>query len=200
MIGGTKGRTIFLTVIGTCLGLAVVGLAILYSGIYDIAAVNHHWRITQSLIDQARTRSIAFHARGITVPPGLESDANLPMGVEHFAAHCAVCHGAPGVPRDDIAEGMYPQPPDLKAAANFYSDAELFWILKNGIKMTGMPSWADHGDDDLWAIVAFLKKLPGMTEADYAKLVMDNAMHGMTHQHGGEDNSSASPDSGTNQN
>src|SRR5438067_7955563 len=88
-------------------------------------------------------------------PPGFDDPANLPMGVEHFAAHCSVCHGAPGVPRGDIAHGLYPQPPNLIAATSIYSDAELFWILKHGIKMTGMPSWADHSDAELWATVAF---------------------------------------------
>jgi mono/diheme cytochrome c family protein len=100
--------------------------------------------------------------------------------------HCAVCHGAPGVPKGDIAEGMYPQPPDLAVAAKQYSDAELFWILKHGIKMTGMPAWADHSDAELWATVAFVKKLPGMSEAAYAKFVKENAMPGMAPRPAGE--------------
>ena len=178
-------RTVILTVVATCAFLFVAGLVVVYGGFYDVAASDRHWPMTQSLLDVARARSIAFHAQGISVPRKLDTPASMAMGVDHFAAHCAVCHGGPGVPRDDIAEGMYPQPPDLKDATQRYSDAQLFWILKNGIKMTGMPSWADHGDDDLWAIVAFLKKLPTMSEADYAKLVMDNAMHGMVHEHGG---------------
>jgi mono/diheme cytochrome c family protein len=178
-------RTVILSVIATCAILFVAGLVVVYGGFYDVAASDRHWPVTQSLLDVARTRSIAFHAQGIPAPNKLDAPSNMAMGVDHFAAHCAVCHGAPGVPRDDIAEGMYPQPPDLNDAAQHDSDAQLFWILKNGIKMTGMPSWADHGDDDLWAIVAFLKKLPNMSEADYAKLVMDNAMHGMIHEHGG---------------
>jgi len=97
-----------------------------------------------------------------------------------------MCHGAPGVPKDDIADGMYPSPPDLAVASQQYTDAQLFWILRHGIKMTGMPSWPDHSDDDLWAIVTFLKKLPGMSESDYAKLIMNNVMHGMMHHHGGD--------------
>jgi hypothetical protein len=62
--------------------------------------------------------------------------------------------------------------------------AELFWILKHGIKMTGMPSWGDHSDGELWATVAFIEKLPGMTEQDYARLVMENVAHGG--HHGGD--------------
>jgi mono/diheme cytochrome c family protein len=103
--------------------------------------------------------------------------------VEHFAAHCAVCHGAPGVPKGDIGRGLNPQPPDLAQASADSTPAELFWVIKHGIKMTGMPSWRDHGDDELWATVAFLKKLPGMTEQDYARLVKETMAPGDQHRH-----------------
>jgi mono/diheme cytochrome c family protein len=115
------------------------------------------------------------------------------MGVEHFAAHCAVCHGAPGVPRGDIAHGLYPPPPDLAKTVKLYSDGELFWIVKNGIKMTGMPAWSDHSDAELWATVAFIKKLPDISEQDYAKLVMANMAHGTQHHHGGGDEGRPGP-------
>jgi hypothetical protein len=108
------------------------------------------------------------------------------MGVDHFADHCAVCHGAPGVPKGDIAEGLYPQPPDLAVTSKRHTDAELFWIMKHGIKMTGMPSWSDHSDGELWATVAFIRKLPGMAPEEYAKLVKQVMSHGGQHQpHGG---------------
>src|SRR6266850_397323 len=115
---------------------------------------------------------------GIVAPPGLDDAARIPMGTEHFAAHCAVCHGAPGVPKGDIANGLYPQPPDLAVTVSAYSDGELFWILKHGIKMTGMPAWADHSDDELWATVALIEKLAGMTDQDYAKLVAASRAQG----------------------
>jgi mono/diheme cytochrome c family protein len=127
-------------------------------------------------------RSIKVHAAGVVAPPGLDDPARILIGVAHFAAHCAICHGAPGVPKGDIARGLYPSPPDLAKAAPPYSPAELFWILKHGIKMTGMPAWSDHSDEELWATVAFLEKLPGMSEPDYAKLVMASIARG-GHQH-----------------
>src|SRR5207237_9719046 len=107
-----------------------------------------------------------------------DEQAKILMGIEHFADHCAVCHGAPGVPQGDLAQGLYPRPPDLAVTSKRYTEAELFWIVKHGIKMTGMPGWADHGDDELWATVAFLKKLPGMTKEEYARLVMESLAHG----------------------
>jgi mono/diheme cytochrome c family protein len=157
------------------------------SGAYDVSATVAHWPITRWIMEQARARSIKAHAAEITVPSDLDNPARIEIGVEHFAAHCAVCHGAPGVPRGAIAKGLYPQPPDLAQAAQLYSPGELFWILKHGIKMTGMPAWNDHSDQELWATVAFVEKLPGMTEQDYAKLVMTTIARGGHHMHGGHD-------------
>jgi mono/diheme cytochrome c family protein len=170
-------------------GLIVLlgGLAFIYAGSYDVAATAPHWHITQWVMETARLRSIKTHAVGIQAPPGLGDPANILIGVEHFAAHCAVCHGAPGVPKGDIARGLYPPPPDLAVTAKPYSAGELFWIVKNGIKMTGMPAWSDHSDEELWATVAFVNKLPGMSEQDYAKLVMASMADGGHHHSGSEE-------------
>jgi len=150
-----------------------------------VASTTPHWPVTTWLLETARTRSIKAQAAGIAVPPRLNDPAKVLMGVEHYAAHCAVCHGAPGVPKGDIARGLYPPPPDLAKAATLYAPAELFWIVEHGIKMTGMPAWSDHSDEELWATVAFLKKLPDMSDEDYAKLVMASMAHGDHHHNGG---------------
>ena len=68
----------------------------------------------------------------------------------------------------------------------------MFWVIKNGLKMTGMPSWADHSDEEIWATVAFLKKLPGMTPEEYAKLIMASMQHG-GHQHSSSGEQSGVP-------
>jgi mono/diheme cytochrome c family protein len=125
--------------------------------------------------------SIKVRAAGIEAPAGLDNESHIVKGVEHFAEYCAVCHGAPGVPQGDLAEGLNPRPPNLVTAARFYTSAELFWIVKHGVKMTGMPSWGDHSDDELWATVAFVRKLPGMTEQDYAKLLAASRAQGAHH-------------------
>lgn len=178
-------RTILRTSLVAALVLVGGYLGFIYSGIYNVAASDPHWEITRWAMETVRMRSIKAHAVGIQVPPGRDDPAKLPMGVEHYAAHCAVCHGAPGVPKGEIARGLYPAPPDLAVTAKQYDPAELFWIVKHGIKMSGMPAWSDHSDDELWATVAFLRKLPGMSESDYAKLVMASISHGAMH-HGGE--------------
>lgn len=163
----------------------IAGAAFIYTGAYDVAATHRHWPFTEWILDTARVRSIKFHAAGIQVPPGLDDPAKLVIGVDHFAAHCAVCHGGPGVPKGDIAQGLYPPAPDLAVTGTSYTDAELFWIIKNGIKMTGMPGWSQHSDEEIWATVAFLKKLPGMTPEAYGKLVMAAMGHGAHHTPGG---------------
>src|SRR6266851_1915049 len=188
-------RTILATLAITFAVVLIGGAAVVYSGVFDIGATAPHWRITHWVMETARVRSIKAHAAGITAPPGRDNPARIPMGTEHFAAHCAVCHGAPGVPKGDIANGLYPQPPDLPVTVKAYSDGELFWILKHGIKMTGMPGWADHGDDELWATVAFLRKLPGITPEEYGKLVMAAMAHG-GHSPGSPVKSDAHPPEG----
>jgi len=179
---------IILSTLAAAFVVILIGATIfVVSGAYDVSATAPHWPITHWIMEQARTRSIRAHAAEITVPSKLDDPARIEIGVDHFAAHCAVCHGAPGVPRGAIAKGLYPQPPDLAQAAQLYSPGELFWILKHGIKMTGMPAWSDHSDEELWATVGFVEKLPGMSEQDYAKLVMTSLAHGGHHLHGGED-------------
>ena len=171
-------RTVIASVTATVIAILLGGVGYLYSGVYNVGATERHWDLTYWLFETARDRSIEVHAAGILVPAGLGDHDKILTGTEHFAAHCAVCHGAPGVPKGEIAKGLYPQPPNLADAAKGHSPAELFWILKNGIKASGMPSWSDHSDEELWATVAFLEKLPGMTEEEYAKLVMATMTNG----------------------
>jgi len=177
-------RTVLLTIAISAGIVVAAGAVYLYGGFFDVAATDRHWPATAWLLQTARMRSIRMHAGDIRVPPDIDDPAKLAIGTEHFATHCVVCHGAPGVPKDDLALGMYPRPPYLPQVAGRYSDGELFWIIKHGIKMSGMPAWADHSDDEIWATVAFLRKLgAGMSEADYARLVQANVMHGMQHHH-----------------
>lgn len=162
--------------------LAIVcGSALIYIGAYDVAATRHHWSVTEWVLDTARIRSIKARAAGITPPPGLDDKAKVLTGTEHFADHCAVCHGAPGVPKGEIAEGLYPQPPNLAVASKHFTDAELFWIVKHGIKMTGMPGWSNHSDEEIWATVAFIRELVEMSPQDYAKFIAASRAQGGHH-------------------
>jgi mono/diheme cytochrome c family protein len=186
-------RTIIASLLIAALLVVLVAGAILYAGMYDVAATSPHWRMTSWLFEVARIRSIKAQAATVQAPPGLDDPAKVLIGVEHYAAHCAVCHGAPGVPKGDIARGLYPPPPDLAKTAPLYSPAELFWIVKHGVKMTGMPAWSDHSDDELWATVGFLAKLPSMSEQDYARLVMASMVYDGHHHAGTDDHDPGRP-------
>jgi mono/diheme cytochrome c family protein len=123
-----------------------------------------HWALVA-----VRTASINRHATD-TPPANINDPETVKAGAREFAAMgCVNCHGAPGVTWAKFSEGLHPDPPDLKDVADGLTPAQLFWIVKNGINMTGMPSFALAGakDDDMWAVVAFVKKLPGVSEADY---------------------------------
>src|SRR6266404_4455944 len=172
-------------IIGTAVAVIVLiaagGLAFIFSGVYYIGADRPHWAVTAWLLDNIRDRSIDEHAEGIAVPPGFGGQAKIVAGAGHFAAHCALCHGAPGAQRGDIARGLYPRPPDLTEVAASESPAELFWVVKHGIKMSGMPAWSGQGDDALWSIVAFVQKLPTMNAQDYQGLLAANRAQGGHH-------------------
>lgn len=183
------------TVVLTLIGVALLGIsgaaAFVYSGTYNVAATDHHWSATYWLLEKARVHSIKAHAVGIVVPRGYDTHDKVVSAVDHFAEHCAVCHGGPGVDRGDFAAGMYPQPPDLADVSKRYTSPELFWILKHGIKMSGMPSMADDGDDMLWATVGFLEKLRFMSPDEYNDLWMaaqaqGGGQHGMMNMPGME--------------
>jgi cytochrome c553 len=98
------------------------------------------------------------------------------LGAGHFHGGCAPCHGAPGEPNNPIVQHMLPSPPKLSREVTTWTPKELFWIVKNGLKYTGMPAWTAHGrDDEVWAMVAFLNRLPTMDAAQYRALALGNA-------------------------
>jgi mono/diheme cytochrome c family protein len=177
-------KRIVLTIVATILAIVIGGLGFIYSGAYNLAATSHHWPVAHWAIETARVRSVKAHAAGILIPPDLDTQVRVVTGVSHYAEECAPCHAAPGVAPEDIAEGMYPKPPALTAPK--WTPAELFWIVKNGIKMSGMPSWRNHSDEDLWAIVAFLENLPAMTPERYRELVKYSKAAGGHHMHGNQ--------------
>lgn len=92
-------------------------------------------------------------------------------GGRHYRESRQTCHAGPGAERGEMARGLRPAPPELAREATHWSSAELFWIVKHGIKMTGMPAWGEsHGDEDLWTIVAFLERLPKLSPKEYHEL------------------------------
>jgi mono/diheme cytochrome c family protein len=151
--------------------LAALFLLFIFSGIYNIGATSPHYKFTRWVISKMTDHSIKHYAGEVTEPPNLTDSSLIKTGFIHYREMCSGCHGAPGINRNEVAEGLYPKPPRLLKSANEWKPAELFWIIKNGIKMTGMPGFGiSHSDDKIWAMVAFMEKLPDMTPDHYKTL------------------------------
>lgn len=148
------------------------GLAFMWSGAYDVSARVPHWGVTLWVLNEGLDRSVDAHSQGIQVPD-LKDPALLRQAIEPFDHACRLCHGAPGHPRLPFVKGMYPNPPDLGSddvQAN--SDAHLYWIVDNGIKMTAMPAFgATPAKNDVWALVALVRRLPELSAQDYDSLL-----------------------------
>jgi mono/diheme cytochrome c family protein len=146
---------------------AVAGLVTLYSGIIDVGATNPHNAFTQWLLSAAMDSSVRAHAKGVEAPP-LEDPQLVVNGFRHYREMCVDCHLAPGITSSEIRKGLMPEAPALQEVVEEWTPAELFWVVKHGVKMTGMPAWGPtHSDEEIWAIVAFLEKLPHMSAQQY---------------------------------
>jgi len=146
------------------------GLAVIYSGAYNVAATQPHSRLEHWILSTAMHRSIEAQGSAIKTPAPL-SDEQARKGFGDFSEMCAPCHGAPGKERSEIGKGLRPHPPDLTEVAKHWDDGHLFWIVKNGIKMTGMPAFGPtHDDERLWNIVAFVRRLSKTTPEQYRRL------------------------------
>ncbi len=159
-----------LALIGALAIIGLVGAAIfLVGGYYSVAATSEYPAIVEWSLARIRQASIGRHATE-TPPAALDDAATVRAGARAFAVRgCATCHGAPGVDWAKFAEGLRPDPPDLKELAKDRTPQQLFWAIKNGIKMTGMPSFGAVGvpDQEIWTIAAFVKKLPNVSDADF---------------------------------
>jgi cytochrome c553 len=149
---------------------AAVGMLVVISGIVPIKASSGHWTITQAFLQFAKRRSVATHTLTIKVPP-LDEHRLIVTGATHYDFGCRPCHGSPALTQPTIAAKMLPRPPDLRESIARYDPAEMFYIVKHGIKLTGMPAWpAQERDDEVWAMVAFLRRLPALSSQGYQEL------------------------------
>jgi mono/diheme cytochrome c family protein len=153
--------------------LAVIGGAslLVYAGIYNVAADIPHTQPVFWLMTTVQERSIAVRAAGAVVPPDLADPKRIEAGAGQYAEMCSGCHLAPGMKRTEISQGLYPRAPELRRGSGL-TPAEEFWVVKHGVKMSGMPAWGvTHNDELLWDVVAFLRKLPELTADQYQTLV-----------------------------
>jgi mono/diheme cytochrome c family protein len=160
----------FLSIVGFLTILcAIFAAAFFFGGFFNVAASEDDPDLVNWALEYVRTASIARHA---TVRPtsSLDDPALVQAGAKAFSQRgCVQCHGGPGVEWSKFSEGLNPGPPDPKDVVDDMLPQELFWVIKNGIKMTGMPSFGktEVPDTEIWSMVAFLKKLKTVSEADY---------------------------------
>jgi len=163
-------KAVLLVIVGALL-LSVVGGAY-----FVVAGVNARGRdsaVEASLAHAIRNASLAMHTRGLTNPVAASPDV-VKEGMEHFADHCAVCHGNDGGGDTEMNRGLYPKAPDMRlAATQNLSDAELFYIIENGVRLTGMPGWGNgtkEGETSSWHLVHFIRHLPKLTDEEIAQM------------------------------
>jgi mono/diheme cytochrome c family protein len=160
--------------------LVAAGLVLFVeSGIYDVSAIRPHTAAIYHLIKHARDHSVSRRSEDIQPPPTSVSDGpkQLTRGLSLFREHCVRCHGAPGVAPEPFALGLQPLAIPLAYSGRNLSQGTLYWIVKNGLKMTAMPAFEFRmNEHDLWAVVAFLQKLPTLTPVQYKAMKTPPAM------------------------
>lgn len=173
-------KNVLIAIILTILVLVIIFTAYIYSGTFDPGQLKHHKPLTEKIIGITIEHSINKRIKGIVVP-NLQDTSMFTVGISHYNEMCVVCHGGPGIEPSELAKGLYPEPPVFYKSDDMPKPDEAFWIIKNGIKMTGMPGFAPtHTDNEIWAITAFmLNKMNSLSPTDFQELVKKSPEHGM---------------------
>ena len=132
-------------------------LAVVKSGIYNVGASRRHTKFTEWITHETMIHSVRRNAKRIS-PPAWTDGGQLLAGYCAYETHCVACHGAAAVAREQWVNGLEPQPPYLLDATHDFTPSQLFWIARNGIKMTGMPAWGESmSDREIWNVVAWIE-------------------------------------------
>jgi mono/diheme cytochrome c family protein len=158
-------------------GIGIIGIAVfIHSGLFNIAADEPHWPVTREILSVVRDRSIQARSAAVR-PPDLDNDTSIRLGAGNYDSMCTACHLAPGMEESELSVGLYPKPPTWREIGRI-DPSEAFWVIKHGIKMTGMPAWGKSmSDKDIWNIVAFMRELPQLKPAAYRELVESSSGH-----------------------
>jgi len=156
------------------IAVACAALAIMYTGFYNVAADAPDNPVVDWFLSNTMIHSVISHAESVQAPAQF-SDEQARAGFTIYRQTCVHCHGAPGKDPGNIAKGLNPEAPDLSDAVGDMTTGQMFWIIKNGIKMSGMASYGKvHSDDEIWNIVAFVQRLPNMTPEEYGQFVQNS--------------------------
>jgi mono/diheme cytochrome c family protein len=172
--------------------LVIASFLFIWFGLFNVAATAQHSDVTLALISMARNRSIAIHATAPQSMPSLIDPEVVKNGFRRYHTMCVVCHSAPGRKATPIRRGLNPKPPKLDVQqVQRRSNAELYWIVAHGIRMSGMPAFGpSHRPEEIWALVAFLRQLPEITRQQYHDMVQAAGLsedEDFTDDHGTED-------------
>jgi mono/diheme cytochrome c family protein len=177
---GGQGMRAVKLLLGLFVVLLVGGAAFIWFGLYNVAADEPHWRLTHRIIETARERSVRVRAAAIEAPE-LDDAELVRGGAGNYDAMCTGCHLRPGAADTELSIGLYPVPPPWSELDRI-APREAFWVIKHGVKASGMPAWGISMDDRyVWGMVAFIQKLPSMTPAEYRAMVAASPGH----SHGG---------------
>jgi mono/diheme cytochrome c family protein len=161
------GMPVIVTLAALATAGAAAALAVIHGGFYNVSATEQHTAPVYWALEFTMRNAVKRSARDVTAP-GLSDPALIQRGLALHRGACLQCHGAPGVSPDDVGKALMPAPNNLVQTAREWSAAEIYWTTKHGLKMTGMPAWGMRfADEDLWAIVAFVKHLPRLSAAEY---------------------------------
>jgi mono/diheme cytochrome c family protein len=160
-------------------GLAIVvsALGLWYFVNSGVSAREQPGRIEEFLARRVRNMAIARPAKSLTNP--VESSAEvIADGRAHFADHCAICHANDGSGKTTIGQGLWPKAPDMRQPpTQNLTDSELFWIIENGIRFTGMPAWGTgtkESETASWHLVHFIRRLPKLTPQELEEMEVLN--------------------------
>ena len=154
----------------------LLGVIVATSGFLNLAASTPHPQGWASVLHYVFKRSTAHHAAGLTVPADFGTPAMIAKGGAYYGTACAHCHGGPGLGQNPVALSMTPRPQYLMHEVGTFSDRDLFYIVKHGVKYSGMPAYpAQDRDDEIWSVVSFLRAMPKLTTAQYRAIAYGDA-------------------------
>ena len=181
-------RSILIGAVGMLMIMAAIALVVILTGSYNVAADERHTTPVEWALSTSMENSVRARAENVQPPPAFTSTMISAGGAE-YKAMCQHCHGGVGAAKEEWVKGMRPQPPALASAAKEWQPAEIFWLVKHGVKATAMPSFGDtHEDATIWNIVAFVKAMPSMSAEQYAAYPAESGSHseegeGAAHSH-----------------
>jgi mono/diheme cytochrome c family protein len=165
----SRGNTVFLAIVVAIALIAVAAASILHDG---LSARANPSALETMMARRARHMAIPASASKLQ-NPAADTPENLRDARLHFADHCAICHANDGSGDTMMGRNLYPKPPDLRLEqTQKLAGGEIFWIIENGVRFTGMPAFGGaHGsEEDSWKLVRFIRHLPKLTAEERVEM------------------------------